>query len=225
MSADYGKTWNNLKGDLPESVANVIIQDPVNSNLLYCGLDNGTYVSLDLGKSWSLLNKALNVASYDLIVHPRENELVIGTHGRSVFVTDVKPLQALKDDGASKGILAFAPESIRYSERWGQKQFTWSKVNEPETSILYYVGKTAASIKAEIYDEKNNLVRSLSGTGSIGFHSLAWDLKVNDIVPAPAKGKAKPTPTAPALKYVAKGKYKVKFINGTENSEVTVEVK
>ncbi|MEQ1586880.1 MAG: glycosyl hydrolase [Cyclobacteriaceae bacterium] len=225
MSADYGKTWNSVKGDLPESVANVIIQDPVNSNLLYCGLDNGTYVSMDFGKSWQMLNKALNVASYDLIVHPRENELVIGTHGRSVFVTDVKPLQALKDGGASKGILAFAPESIRYSERWGQKQYTWSKVNEPETSILYYVGKTAASIKAEIYDEKNNLVRSLSGTGSIGFHSLAWDLRVNDIVPTPAKGKAKPTPAEPALKYVAKGKYKVKFINGTENSEVTVEVK
>ncbi len=225
MSTDYGKTWTSVKGDLPESVANVIIQDPVNANLLYCGLDNGTYVSMDLGKSWFLLNKALNVASYDLIVHPRENELVIGTHGRSVFVTDVKPLQALKEGGASKGIIAFVPESIRYSERWGQKQYSWSKVNEPETSILYYVGKTAASIKAEIYDEKNNLVRTLSGMGSIGFHSLAWELKVNEIVQAPSKGKAKPTPATPALKYVAKGKYKVKFINGTENSEVTVEVK
>lgn len=225
MSTDYGKTWTNVKGDLPESVANVILQDPVNSSLLYCGLDNGTYVSLDLGKSWFLLNNALNVASYDLIVHPRENELVIGTHGRSVFVTDVKPLQALKDGGAAKGILAFAPESIRYSERWGQKQNTWSKVNEPEISILYYVGKNATNIKTEIYDEKNNLVRSLSGIGTPGFHSLTWDLKVNNVAPAPPKGKTKPTPAAAGLKYVVKGKYKVKFINGTENSEVTVEVK
>jgi len=225
MSADYGKTWSNVKGDLPESVANVIIQDPVSANLLYCGLDNGTYVSMDLGKSWFLLNKALNVASYDLIVHPRENELVIGTHGRSVFVADVKPLQALKDGGVSKGIVAFAPESIRSSERWGQKQFTWSKVNEPETTILYYVGKTAPDIKVEVYDEKNNLVRTLTGIGSAGFHSLVWDLKINEVASAPAKGKSKSAAAITTLKYATKGKYKLKFINGSENSEVTLEVK
>lgn len=223
MSTDYGKTWASVKGDLPESVANVIIQDPVNANLLYCGLDQGTYVSLDLGKSWRLLNNALNVPSYDMMVHPRENELVVGTHGRSVFIADVKPLQLLGD--VSKSVMAFAPESIRFSERWGQKQYAWSPVNEPKTSILYYVGKPAASITAEVLDEKNNLIRTLTGTGVVGFHSLSWDLKVNEVAPVPAKGKAKPAATTPTLKYVGKGKYKVKFSNGTESSEVMVEIK
>lgn len=223
MSTDYGKTWTSVKGNLPESVANVIIQDPVNASLLYCGLDNGTYVSLDLGKTWQLLNGALNVASYDLIVHPRENELVIGTHGRSVYIADVKPLQSLKD--ASKGIVAFANEGIRYSERWGRKDFSWSKAYEPGTSILYYVGKTSTTVTAEVYDEKNNLVRTLSGTGAAGFHSLPWDLKINEVAVAPAKGKTKTTQTAPTLKYAGKGKYKIKFTNGTESSEVAFEVK
>ncbi len=222
MSADYGKNWSSVKGDLPESVANVIIQDPVNANLLYCGLDNGTYVSMDLGKSWYLLNNALNVASYDLIVHPRENELVIGTHGRSIFVVDVKPLQSLRD--ATKGVVAFASESIRYSERWGQKQYAWSKVNEPEISILYFVGKPASDIKVEVYDEKNNLVRTLTGVGSAGFHSLEWDLKVNEVAVSPAKGKSKPVATT-TMKYATKGKYKLKFINVAESSEVTLEIK
>lgn len=223
MSSDYGKTWTSVKGNLPESVANVIIQDPVNANLLYCGLDNGTYVSLDFGKNWQLLNKALNVASYDMLVHPRDNELVVGTHGRSVFVADVKPLQSLKD--ASKGIVAFANDGIRFSERWGQKSFSWSKAFEPTTSILYYVGKPASSITAEVFDEKNNLVRTLTGTGVVGFHSLSWDLKINEVAPAPTKGKAKPTATTSALKYAGKGKYKIKFTNGAESSEVTFEVK
>lgn len=222
-STDYGKTWTSVKGNLPESVANVIIQDPVNANLLYCGLDNGTYVSLDGGKSWQLLNKALNVASYDMLVHPRDNELVVGTHGRSVFVADVKPLQALKD--ASKGIVAYANDGIRYSERWGQKSYSWSTAFEPSTSILYYVGKTTPTIKVEIFDEKNNLVRTLSSTGATGFHSMSWDLKINEVAPAPAKGKAKPAATTPVLKYAGKGKYKIRFTNGAESSEVTFEVK
>ncbi len=223
MSTDYGKTWTSIKGNLPEAVANVVIQDPVNANLLYCGLDNGTYVSLDLGKSWQLLNKALNVASYDMLVHPRENELIVGTHGRSVFVADVKPLQSLKDAG--KGIIAFANEGIRYSERWGQKSYSWSKAFEPGTSILYYVGKPAPTITIEIFDEKNNRVRTLSSTGAAGFHSASWDLKINEVAPAPSKGKAKPATTTPTLKYAGKGKYKIKFTNGAESSEVTFEVK
>jgi photosystem II stability/assembly factor-like uncharacterized protein len=224
-SSDYGKTWKSLKGDLPESVANVVIQDPVSSQLLYCGLDLGTFVSLDYGATWSLLNNALNVPSYDLIVHPRENELVIGTHGRSIFVSDVKPLQALADGASSKGVIAFAPENIRASERWGKKQYSWSKVNEPEISILYYVGKSTSSIKAEVFDDKNNLVQTLTTEGSAGFHSLAWDLKVNEVAPASAKGKTKSTPATAVTKYVVKGKYKIKFSNGAESSEVNLEVK
>ena len=74
-------------------------------------------------------------------------------------------------------------------------------------------------------DEKNNLVRSLSGVGTTGFHSLSWDLKINEVAPVPARGKAKPAPTPAALKYASKGKYKVKFINGSDSSETTVDIK
>ena len=165
----------------------------------------------------------LNVSSYDMIVHPRENELVVGTHGRSIFVADVKPLQALKD--VKKPVMAFGAESIRFSERWGQKQYAWSKENKPSTSILYYVGKPAAEVKVEVYDEKNNVVRSLSGVGTTGFHSITWDLKINDVAPVSAKGKAKPATTPATLKYAGKGKYKVKFIHAPDSSETTVEIK
>jgi photosystem II stability/assembly factor-like uncharacterized protein len=222
-SKNYGKTWTSIKGDLPESVANVIIQDPVNADLLYTGLDQGTYVSLDHGVSWQFFNQMLNVSSYDMLVHPRENELVVGTHGRSVFVADVKPLQQLKD--FKKPVMAFAVESIRFSERWGQKQFTWSKENVPSAAVLYYVGKPAAEIKVDVYDGKNNLVRSLQVAGTGGFHTLAWDLKVNEAGTPPVKGKAKPASVTNTLKYAGKGKYTLKFINGTESSETTIEVK
>jgi photosystem II stability/assembly factor-like uncharacterized protein len=226
QSTDYGKSWKSVKGNLPESVANVIIQDPVNADLLYCGLDNGTYASLDHGTTWHLFNKMLNVPSYDMMVHPRDNELVVGTHGRSVFVADVKPLQSLKNGAANKGVIAFAPENIRHSDRWGQKQYPWADVNKPEAEFFYYVGKPSQSLSAEIYDEKNMLVRKLTLNGTPGFHLAKWDVKIDDM--PPLNKKQKPTAVvAPSSqsKYAAKGKYKVKFINNSDTSEVTIEIK
>ncbi len=222
-SNDYGKTWTSMKGNLPESVANVIIQDPVNADLLYCGLDNGTYVSLDGGNNWNFFNALLNVASYDMMVHPRENELIVGTHGRSVYVTDVKPLQQLKDGAINKAVTAFAPESIRHSARWGEKAFAWDKVNEPTVSMLYYCAKDA-SVNIEITDEKNSVIRKLTTNAKAGFNTLTWDVKVQDVTP-PAKGKTKTPATESALKYAAKGKYKIKMTSGTESSETTLDIK
>ncbi len=224
ISSDYGKTWTSVKGNLPETVANVIIQDPVNADLLYCGLDNGTYVSLDKGTTWNFFHAMLTVASYDMMVHPRDNELVVGTHGRSIYVADVKPLQQLKDGGLAKSILAFAPESIRYRSNWGEKTFAWDKASEPRTTVLYYLGKEAATVAVEIYDEKNTLVRRSTANGKLGFNTFMWDVKVGEFKPA-TKGKTKVSAKPSSLNYAAKGKYTIKFVNGAEQSSVPVEIK
>lgn len=226
MSTDYGKTWKSVKGNLPESVANVIIQDPVNAELLYCGLDNGTYVSLDRGNTWHLFSEMLNVASYDMVVHPRENELIVGTHGRSIFVADVKPLQFLKDGAAGKAVIAFNPDPIRHSDRWGEKQYGWSKPNLPALKVQYYVGKPVDQIQVEIIDEKNNVIRKTQTLGTVGFHFFTWDVKGS----APAqtknpKAKKADDPVTPAQTFASKGKYKIRFISGTETAEVPVEIK
>lgn len=226
MSTDYGTTWTSIKGNLPDAVTNVVIQDPVNANLLYCGLDNGTYVSLDKGKNWQFFNGMLNVSSYDMIVHPRDNELVVGTHGRSVYIADVKPLQSLKN--VDKPVQVFSVENIRFSDRWGEKQASWAKAFEPLASVLYYVGKDASQITVEIYDEKKALVRKLTAKGMIGFHSFDWDLKINEAIGTGTikKGKESTESTATLkLKYASKGKYTIRLINGVESSETTVEIK
>jgi hypothetical protein len=222
MSTDYGKTWKSVKGNLPESVANVIIQDPVNADLLYGGLDVGTFVSLDKGNTWNFFNQMLNVPSYDMLVHPRDNELVVGTHGRSVFVADVKPLQALRNGEASKSIVAFAPESIRHHERWGEKQYGWSKPFEPKATVHYYVGKASAQVAVQLIDEKKNVVRTAVASAESGFHTWVWDLKIEEATAGKSKSKQ---PVAKALRYASKGKYKIRFVNGTDSSEVEVEIK
>jgi photosystem II stability/assembly factor-like uncharacterized protein len=223
VSNDYGKTWMSIKGNLPESVANVVIQDPVNNTLLYCGLDNGTYVSLDRGATWHFFNAMLNVASYDMMVHPRDNELVVGTHGRSIFIADVKPLQQLKDGNDKKAVVAFAPAAIRHSSRWGEKQFEWDKANTPSANVFFYSGKEGA-VTVEILDHKKTLLRKTSVNATRGFNTFVWDVKVQPATP-PTKAKSKTPPVAPALTFAAKGKYTIKFSSGAESSEVTLEIK
>ncbi len=225
MSEDYGTTWKSVKGNLPEAVANVIVQDPVNPDLLYCGLDNGTYASFDKGNTWHLFNNLLPVASYDMIVHPRENELVVGTHGRSVFVVDVKPLQKLS--ATNKAIVAFQPASIRHSTRWGNKAAEWDTPNEPKVVIQYFVGTATDRINIEILDSEKNVVRKLEASGTKGFNTVAWDVKVASATAPAKKGKPKKesAQTDALLKYADKGKYTIKFMNGTESSEVELEIK
>ncbi len=93
-SGDYGKTWASIKGNLPGEPVNVIREDPENENILYLGTDLSVYVTLDRGGTWhSLKNKLPTVAVYDMRIQPREKELIIGTHGRGVFILPVKDVR------------------------------------------------------------------------------------------------------------------------------------
>ena len=92
-SDDQGKTWRSIATGLPLEPVNVIHEDPHVKDLLYLGTTLGVYVSVDGGVSWqSLCNNLPTTSVHDLFVHPRDNELVIGTHGRSVFVMDVSSI-------------------------------------------------------------------------------------------------------------------------------------
>jgi photosystem II stability/assembly factor-like uncharacterized protein len=93
-SNDYGRTWASITGNLPDEPVNVVKEDPKKAGILYIGTDLGVYATLDGGATWvSLCNSLPTAAVYDLVVHPRDGELVIGTHGRSIFVLDVGPIR------------------------------------------------------------------------------------------------------------------------------------
>lgn len=95
VSNDYGRTWRSIAANLPAESVNVVAEDPTQTGVLYIGTDLGVYASIDAGRSWhSLCHRLPTAAVHDLVVHPRDNELVIGTHGLSVFVLDVRPIQA-----------------------------------------------------------------------------------------------------------------------------------
>ena len=92
-STDFGQTWTSIAANIPMGPANVIREDPVNRNILYVGTDTGVYVTTDGGKTWNTIGTNLPAAYvHDLIVHPRDNVMVVATHGRGMWVIDVEPI-------------------------------------------------------------------------------------------------------------------------------------
>ena len=98
VSEDYGTTWVQLGNDLPTEPINVITEDPKNENIIYAGTDNGLYASFNMGKTFMTLDNNLpRVPVHDMAIQQRENELVIGTHGRSIYIAKLKDIYKLYD--------------------------------------------------------------------------------------------------------------------------------
>jgi len=100
VSEDYGATWKQLGQDLPLEPINVVKEDPKNENILYVGTDGGLYVSFDRGQSFMLWNGGLpkSVPVHDIAIQERENEIVLGTHGRSLYVAKLDDVQGVYGD-------------------------------------------------------------------------------------------------------------------------------
>ena len=93
VSDNYGKKWKSLSANLPNDPANVIIEDPVHENILYAGCYRGVYISVNRGKSWNILGNNMPAVSVaDLEIQKRENELVVGTHGRGIYYLNLNPV-------------------------------------------------------------------------------------------------------------------------------------
>ncbi|MBA4066380.1 MAG: hypothetical protein C0501_22235 [Isosphaera sp.] len=118
LTTDYGQTWKSVAGDLPDgAVVGVVRQSSKAKNLLFAGTDIGLFASLDGGVRWHLLDKTRmpkGVRVDDVVIHPRERELVIGTHGRGVWVMDIAPLEQLTDQvlTADAHLFPFKPVAV-----------------------------------------------------------------------------------------------------------------
>jgi len=155
MSDDYGQTWKNISNNLPISPVNVIKEDPKNENVLYIGTDNGAYVSLDRGTIWHVFSKELpNVAVHDLVIHPEANDLLLGTHGRSIYKTNIEALQIIDAEIINKELYVFDAPSIKWSEEWGVSWSKWFKTNTPLSTDLTMTEKGKNGLQKEFEDDE-----------------------------------------------------------------------
>jgi photosystem II stability/assembly factor-like uncharacterized protein len=139
LSENSGSTWKSISGNLPDSPVNVIKEDPNDEAILYLGTDNGVYVSFDKGENWQPFSKGLpKVAVHDLVIQQEAKDLVIGTHGRSIYKANIASLQQYKTI-KDKSITILEIQEVKHSPRWGTSWGAWSEVSEPKISIPFYV--------------------------------------------------------------------------------------
>lgn len=175
---DYGKRWRDISDGLPDEAVNVIVEDPVNENVLYVGTDRGVYVSLNRGAEWQSLQTELpNVPVHDLVVHPRERELVAGTHGRSIWITDVLPVQELTTELMSAPLHVFPIESVKARRHWRSRRSSWRHrpENEPRLEVRYWAAADGeATIELRDADERPLVRQSVAARR--GINTWRWDL-------------------------------------------------
>ena len=179
-SDDYGENWTSIGDDLPNSPVNVIREDPVNDSVLYLGTDNGAYVSLVGGKNWEAFSNGLpSVAVHDMVVHETTGDLLIGTHGRSIYKTNIKLLQQTNLFEGEDSITIFNLEKIHHSSRWGTSWNKWGKPYEPSITIKFYSTKKRKG-GIEIRSDKDTVLKTLEIAIEKGFNYVDYDMTLSE---------------------------------------------
>jgi photosystem II stability/assembly factor-like uncharacterized protein len=229
VTRDYGRTWTSIASNLPAwGNVNVIKQDPKNPNVLYVGTENAFYISLDEGKSWKPLMTGLPPLRIDdVVVHPRDGDLVLGTHGRSVYIMDdITPIQQLTAEVLARDVHFFEPRDAvlpRNEQRLtrvqaGNTHFRGENP-EPGAALHYYLKQPATGgAKLTVSDATGRVVRTIDGPGRAGINRVRWDLLAEQPRREVAEGDMEDAPPPAPPRPVA-GKYRVTLtVNGTEHT-------
>jgi hypothetical protein len=195
VTRDFGKTFQNISANLPAfGNVQVVREDPKNKDLLYVGTEFGLFVSLDAGKSWQkFMNNYPTVRTDDIVVHPRDNDLIVASHGRSVFIADdITPLQQLTPAvrAADAALFDVRPAIAWLNDQQNNQQIGGQKVfigeNAPRGAAINYYLKSAATgdVKITIADVNGRTIRTLDGPKTAGINRVMWNL-----APQPAQGQ------------------------------------
>ncbi len=208
VSDDYGTNWSKIGHNLPKEPVNVIIEDLENEKLVYVGTDHGVYVSLDYGNKFFAFGLGLsNSPVHDLVIHPREKDLVVGTHGRSIYVAGIKHLQMFNEKILTKNLHFFKVDKLKFNPRWGSRGWG-SNYLTPNLELVFY-SKFEGKTEIIIYKD-DEMKKSIDIDANKGLNFINYDLSVDT--------KEKST-TDNGITYLKKGDYRIEIIQGENSSE------
>ena len=221
-SGDLGKTWKALADTTIKSYCHVIKEDLVNPGLLFLGTEAGLYISVNGGTSWARFKGNIpNVPVMDMLVHPREQSLVIATHGRGIMIIDdLTPLRKLSDEvlGSELTFLKTRDYIIRessFSQGWtGDDQYS-GQVPKEAAQIVYFQKKrhVFGEMYMEIWDSSNKMIKKLPAGTRKGINVVYWTIRMKPPkvpVSPQIEGSSMIGPNYPA------GEYTVKLYKGSQ---------
>ena len=199
-SNDFGQTWRAVNANLKDEIARTLAEDTRNPDVLYLGTETGLFVSTDRAKSWMRVKANLPTVRIDEItLHPRDNAMILATHGRSIWILDqIAPFQEYAAAQAAEAKLYTPPPSVMYRrpatdrnyEFWGDQTFFGE--NPPQAAVIaWQLRKNVGEVKLTIADALGKPVREISGqvlanSNKAGYQAACWDLRVQPLPPSPA---------------------------------------
>jgi photosystem II stability/assembly factor-like uncharacterized protein len=233
-STDFGRTFTSIAADLPaERVARTIREDHKNPNVLYLGTEIGLFVSVDGGQHWVELRNNLPTLPFnDLTIQTRDNDLVLASHGRGIWILD--QLSALQGLGAAAGadahLFPIEPaEQIRYTNLKAHAgDLVFRGENPPDGAIVdYWLSSAQAQVALSVHDSSGTLVQSLTPARARGVNRAVWNLRHADL---PVRGGSGDDDEARgggnvAGPYVVPGVYTVRLTVAGKTLEQKVEVR
>ncbi|MCM4155154.1 glycosyl hydrolase [Gramella sp. AN32] len=228
VSEDMGKTWKSIASNLPLSPVNVIREDAKNENILYLGTDNGVYVSLDKGGKWQAFNTNIpNVAVHDLRIQKEAEDLVVGTHGRSLYIADIAAISNMDMEKMKSAVSISSAESVRFSSRWGNSYNKWMDPYQPELPFTFYADK-AGNATIKIKTEGGAELQQMEIEADKGFNTGNYDLSITEGAAEKLDKSDEKTALEKAADekyYIPKGKYMLELNLNGKKAETAFEVK
>ncbi|MBS1719411.1 MAG: hypothetical protein JST35_03085 [Armatimonadetes bacterium] len=204
VSEDLGKTWSKISDGLAEYDSVYVIREgEKNPDLLYLGSEMGLRVSLDRGKTWGRVRGNFpTVAVHDMVVHPRELDLVIATHGRSMWTIDVNGLEGLTSANRDKAVAVMQPQAVLnlvdFGSGWDGDAVYQARNTQPGTTIFYWLKAAAGSVKITISDAAGVRKAEITGTKNAGLNGVRWNGRLG--------GRGAPEPGEYRVSVVVDGK-------------------
>ena len=232
VSEDSGDSWRSLASNIPDGhTMNVIREHPRNENLLVLGGEFGAYITINRGEEWHQVKGAVpTVPVDDIAIHSRDNDLILGTHGRSIWVLDdMTPLEKLSEGVLASDLHLFdVRDAVGYrinnhKGNTGHKMFI--APNPPEGALIHYFlndevdGEDA--VEVTIQDGAGEVIRTFDGPGSVGLNRVNWDLRHEPPVPLTGQGGFGGPPPGPRA---LPGTYGVQVTVGGRQATTSVKV-
>ena len=227
---DFGLTWRTLGNGTIESYCQSILQDPVNSKLLFLGTEFGLYVSFNDGESWTRMRRNIpKVSIRDMVIQPRDNDLVLATHGRGIFIIDdITPLRVFTSEILDQEVVflpsqPFVIGKVNMNFGFaGDDEYTGP--NPPDAAtITYYLRKRHifGDMHLEIFNRDGKLIKKLPAGKRKGINRVSWT-----VMKKPPKVPSSPSIAQFAMfgPFYNPGTYTVKLVKGKSSYEGSVKL-
>ncbi len=239
-TTDYGKKWTNIVSkEKVKGYALSFVQDTEAENLYFVGTESGLYISIDAGKTYSkYTNKYPTVSTMDMRIHPRENDLIIGTFGRAAYIVDnIQPLRELAKEGLSlldKPVYLFPIPDAEMNVfaqppgmRFGADALFYGE-NKKQGAMISYVANPIEGVKdsvlIEVFDANGELMTTIRKSPKKGINRFYWRFNKKGIR-FPQQAKPKNKLREPRGRQVLPGEYEVKLSYNKESVSSQVNVK